>query len=158
MKTKNIFICTALIILLSVAALISAVTIPPTHQNIRYTGRWNFDNPSVPWVAWQGSSIMVKFKGTGISIEMGGTVTDQYRVIIDGKPEKSRRYFSSNRNTYALAKDLADDIHTMEIMKETFKGKTLFYGLEVTGDGLLPLPPRPALRIEFFGDSNMDGS
>ena len=156
-KTK-IIVLVQLLLLLPMESILSAVHIPPTNPDIRYTGRWNFDNPSVPWVAWQGSSIMVKFKGTGISIEMGGTVTDQYRVIIDGKPEKSRRYFSSNRNTYALAKDLADDVHTMEIMKETFKGKTLFYGLEVTGDGLLPLPPRPPLRIEFFGDSNMDGS
>ena len=156
-KTK-IIVLVQLLLLLPMESILSAVHIPPTNPDIRYTGRWNFDNPSVPWVAWQGSSIMVTFKGTGISIEMGGTVTDQYRVIIDGTPEKSRRYFSSNRNTYALAKDLADDVHTMEIMKETFKGKTLFYGLEVTGDGLLPLPPRPALRIEFFGDSNMDGS
>ena len=46
----------------------------------------------------------------------------------------------------------------MELFKETFNGKTLFYGLEVEGVGLLPLPERPALRIAFFGDSNMDGS
>ena len=135
-----------------------AVEILPANSDIRYTGRWNFDDPSIPWVGWQGSSIIVKFEGTGISIEMGGTKTEQYRVIIDGKSDTNRRYFSSTRTTYRLAEDLVDGIHTMEIMKETFNGKTFFYGLDVTGSGILPLPPRPALRIEFLGDSNMDGT
>ena len=135
-----------------------AIKISPDNPDIRYTGRWNFDNPSVPWVSWQGSSIIVKFKGTGINIEMAGVRSEQYRVIIDGTPENNRRYFSSSRNSYELASGLIDGIHTMEIMKETFNDKSFFYGLNVTGDGILPPPARPALRIEFFGDSNMDGS
>jgi hypothetical protein len=101
---------------------------------------------------------MVKFEGTGISLEMGGTHTDQYRVIIDGVPETGRRYFSSATATHVLAEGLAEGIHSMELMKETFNGMSYFYGLEVEGTGLLELPDRPALRIEFFGDSNMDGS
>ena len=134
------------------------VKISPADPDIRYTGRWNFDDPSNPWVGWQGSSIIVNFEGTGISVEMGGTHTDQYRVIIDGNPETGRRYFSPARNTYVIAEGLTDGIHTMELMKETFYGTSYFHGLDVTGTGILPLPDRPALRIEFFGDSNMDGS
>ena len=135
-----------------------AVRISPTDPDIRYTGRWNFDDPLIPWVGWQGSSIMVKFEGTGISLEMGGTHSDQYRVIIDGIPEKERRYFSASRTSYVIAEGLSDGIHTMELMKETFYGMSYFHGLDVEGSGILSLPDRPALRIEFFGDSNMDGS
>ncbi|NQT26411.1 T9SS type A sorting domain-containing protein [candidate division KSB1 bacterium] len=135
-----------------------AVEILPTNSDIRYTGRWNFDDLSIPWVSWQGSSIIVEFEGTGISIDMSGTRTEQYRVIIDGEPENDRRYFSSSRDTYIMAEGLANGIHTLEIMKETFNGRSYFYGLNVTGNGILPLPDRPALRIEFFGDSNMNGS
>jgi len=140
------------------ATAFGAVRIAPTDPEIRYNGRWNFDDPSIPWVGWQGSSIMVKFEGTGISVEMGGTHTDQYRVIIDGVPEADRRYFSSSTDTYILAVGLAEGIHTMELMKETFYGMSYFYGLDVEGTGILPLSDRPDLRIEFFGDSNMDGS
>ena len=59
-------IAVQLLLLLLEATLIAAVSIPPTDPDIRYTGRWNFDDPSIPWVGWQGSSIMVKFEGTGL--------------------------------------------------------------------------------------------
>ncbi|RLD71563.1 MAG: hypothetical protein DRI98_04805 [Bacteroidetes bacterium] len=154
---KQILWCQVLLLLMVLTSS-AAVRVSPSDPQVRYTGRWNFDNPSIPWVGWQGSSIMVKFEGTGISVEMGGTHTDQYRVIIDGIPESTRRYFSSSTNTYVLAEGLSDSIHTMELLKETFYGMSYFHGLDVEGTGILPLPERPALRIEFYGDSNMDGS
>jgi len=153
---SRIIWCVALLLVATTAS--GTVRVSPTDPDIRYTGRWNFDNPLVPWVGWQGSSILVKFEGTGISVEMGGTHTDQYRIIIDGVPESGRRYFSPSTDTYVLAEGLADGIHTMELFKETFYGLSYFYGLEVEGNGLVALPDRPALRIGFFGDSNMDGS
>jgi hypothetical protein len=65
---------------------------------------------------------------------------------------------SRNRATYTLADGLADTEHTVVIMKETFYGaNTTFYGFEITGTLMAP-PARPSLRIEYFGDSNMDGS
>jgi hypothetical protein len=154
---SRIIMCAVLLLFFGTAASIT-VKISPANPDIRYTGRWNFDDTSIPWVGWQGSTIMVKFEGTGISIEMSGTGNDQYRVIIDGVPETRRRYFSADRNIYVIAEGLSDTIHTMELMKETFYHIFSFYGLEVTGSGIIPLPDRPALRIEFFGDSNMDGS
>jgi hypothetical protein len=135
------------------------VKVSPTDPNIRYTGRWNFDDPEVPWVVWTGASIKVKFQGTGIAIEIDPRgETEQYRVVIDGVPEKDRRHFSPGKETYELAAGLSDGPHTLELMKETLKSyRSLFHGFIVRGTGLLPLPPRPALRIEFFGDSNMMG-
>ena len=148
-----------LVLILAVNSIANAVIISPTNSNIRYVGRWNFDNPEVPWVYWQGSSIIVNFKGTGISIDIdAGTKKGQYRVVIDGVPEADRRYFSNKRKKYPLASGLTDGIHKLEIMKETRSGNSQFYGFEVTGAGLVAPPPRPALRIEFFGDSNMDGT
>ena len=44
------------------------------------------------------------------------------------------------------------------LLGESRRGGVGGDGLEVSGDGLLPLPPRSSLRIEFFGDSNMNGS
>jgi hypothetical protein len=148
-----------LVLMLTVSSIANAVIINPTDSNIRYVGRWNFDNPDVPWVYWQGSSIIVNFKGTGISIDIdAGANTGQYRVVIDGVPEAQRRYFSNKRKTYPLASGLSDGIHKLEIMKETRSGNSQFYGFDVAGAGLVAQPARPALRIEFFGDSNMDGT
>jgi len=138
--------------------ILGETNVAPTDPNLRYTGRWNFDDPSNPWVAWQGASIMIKFQGTGITVDFSGTHTDQFRVVIDGTPESERRYFQQSQNTYTLASDLPDAIHTLEIIKETFVGFSNFHGFHIVGEGILPLPERPTLRIEYFGDSNMDGS
>ena len=147
-----------LVLLLTVSSIASAVFIDPADPNIQYVGRWNFDDPSVPWVYWQGSSIIVNFEGTGISIDIdAGSSTGQYRVIIDDVAEADREYFSKDRETYPLASDLPEGIHKLEIMKETTSGNSKFYGFDVTGTGLVAPPARPSLRIEYFGDSNMSG-
>jgi len=134
------------------------VSIPPSDPGIRYTGRWNFDNPREPWVGWQGSSILVNFKGKGLSVELGGEKTEQFRIILDGVPGEERLFVSPERASYVLAENLDDGIHRLEIFKETFKGRSFFHGLKVEGLGLVPLQERPDLRIVYFGDSNMNGS
>ncbi|MCK4751711.1 MAG: hypothetical protein KAT15_31865, partial [Bacteroidales bacterium] len=48
-----------LVVFLLVGARASGVVrVSPTDPNIRYTGRWNFDNPSVPWIYKSGISSM----------------------------------------------------------------------------------------------------
>lgn len=134
-------------------------TIQPDNPNIRYTGRWNFDNPREPCIVWQGSSILVKFCGTAVNVDLDpGARTKQYRVIIDGKPNAERLYMEPGRKEYTLAENLALGEHTVELFKETFTGeKTTLYALSISGT-LLDPTPRPSLRIEWFGDSNMDGT
>jgi hypothetical protein len=79
-------------------------------------------------------------------------------VIIDGVPNDTLLSVVSGRKMYVLASGLSNGLHVVEIMKETFHGtNTTFYGLDLTGTIESP-PARPARRIEFFGDSNMDGS
>ncbi|MHC5183938.1 MAG: GDSL-type esterase/lipase family protein [Planctomycetota bacterium] len=139
-----------------------ALSVDPSHSSIQYMGRWNFDDPSQPWVAWKGSAVKIKFSGTGITGEFdAGSSNEQYRIIIDGVPNADTTTFSWKKSTYTLASSLSDGEHTVEVMKETFNNNnTTFYGFEITGSSpaILPLPPKPSMRIEFFGDSNMDGS
>ncbi len=147
---------------LSFAGVSAAVSIAPTDSNIQYMGRWNFSDSSEPWVGWKGSTVKVKFNGTEITGEFdAGSSNEQYRIIIDGVANAGTTTFSSSRDTYTLASGLSDSEHTVEVMKETFiNNNTTFYGFEITGSSpaILPLPPKPSLRIEYFGDSNMDGS
>ena len=151
-----------LVLFLTISSIANGVFIDPTDPNIQYFGRWNFDDPSAPWVFWQGSSIIVNFEGTGIAIDIdaanNGYWTAKYRVIIDDVSQAGTLEFSYTRETYTLASGLADGVHKLEIMKENRSGNSIFYGLEVTGAGLVAPPTRPSLRIEYFGDSNMDGS
>ena len=125
--------------------------ISPVDPNIRYNGRWNFDDPSVPWVLWQGSSILVKFEGTGLSMDIGLSNAEQYRVIIDGVPETSRRKISAGRDTYVLAENLQEGIHTIEFFKETFYGKSHFHGLEDTS-----VLPENAVQLASWSKGNLN--
>jgi hypothetical protein len=141
------------------AATTSMTSISPSDPNIQYHGRWNFSDPMVRWAYWQGSSILVNFDGTAISLDIEAqSRTEQYRIVLDGVVQPDRLYVTG-RQTKVLASGLSPGIHTLQVMKETWVGgKSFFHGLEVAGNGLVAPPPRPALRIEFFGDSNMDGS
>jgi hypothetical protein len=158
MKSNPIRYVLPVLLLFTVAGA-QGVTVSPANTNIQYHGRWNFSNPSVPWVYWQGASIILNFDGTGISADIEAeNSTEQYRVILDGVAQPGLLYVTG-RQTKVLASGLAPGIHSLQLMKETWYGdKTFLHGLEITGSGLVAPPPRPGLRIEFFGDSNMDGS
>ena len=139
-----------------------AAGIDPADSRIHYTGRWEFSNPSAPWCAWQGSSIMASFNGTAIRAEFdGGSRPEHIRVIIDGNSADSRKLkLSPRRQTYTLASGLDRGRHRIEIVKETYtgKGRMTLYGFKVTGEGLVEmLDAQPHLRIVFYGDSNLAG-
>lgn len=134
-------------------------TILPSDPNIQFTGRWNFDTPDQPWVVWQGSTLLICFNGTDIQAELiAEKNVQQFRVIVDGVPNAQRLYLNPGKNLVSIAQDLSSGEHTIEIMKETFTtSKTTFLGFKLSGTVLAP-PVRPALRIEWFGDSNMAGN
>ncbi len=159
MKITTIFKAITFYALASLATFTQAETIDPTNTNIQYSGRWNFDNPSEPTVSWQGSTILIKFDGTSISADINaGTGIEYFRVIVDGVANSDVLQMRKNRRTYLLADNLSPGEHTIILMKETFyTTKTTFYGFDITGNILSP-PAKPSLRIEFLGDSNMDGT
>jgi hypothetical protein len=158
---RKIYLCGALACCIALFMTINAhgATIDPDNAHIQYHGRWNMDVPKKPWIVWQGSSIIVKFEGTNITGTFDvSTRKKQYRVIVDGAPNAERLYMEPGLKTYTLADNLPSGEHTVELFQETFTtNKTTFHGLEIEGNLLSP-PPRPKLRIEWFGDSNMDGT
>ncbi len=152
----------------SISCLANAAVIDPSNPNLQYTGRWNFDNPSAPKVTWHGSTLKFRFNGTSASIDIdagarspyGNSWQEQYRVIIDGVPNPDRIFMPKGRATYTLANNLPAGDHTIELFKETtyaYTSASTIYGIDIDGT-LLPPPTRPNLRIEFLGDSNMDGT
>ena len=152
-----------LIVAAFTAALVCAepLVVTADHPHIRYTGRWDFSRPAAPRVHWQGSSIQVWFTGAALSasLENGGEA-EQYRVIIDGEAARDRLEVAAGRRDYRLASDLdTRAVHHVELFKETFYGGPIdFHGLRIEGGELRRPPPRPDLKIAFFGDSNMAGA
>jgi hypothetical protein len=127
---------------------------------LRYTGRWNFDDPTAPWVGWQGSTVSVAFSGSGISATVDfGDEGELLRVIVDGVPEEPARFVPGGKQTIVLATELDPEAeHTITLMKEEYATSNLiFHGFELTDGTLTELPPRAEKRIAFFGDSNMEG-
>lgn len=131
----------------------------PTDPEIQYVGRWDFTNPEQPNCGWQGSSIRVRFEGGGLRAELSsGSVTETFRVVLDGDYAASTKVFVGARKFYALAKGLGSGAHVIELVKETYHGtNSTLYGLEVAGRGLVAPPALPGRRIEFYGDSNLAG-
>ncbi len=138
----------------------NVMSITADDPNIRYTGRWNFDDAKAPWVGWQGSTVSMRFSGSTISadIDMSGE-GERLRVIVDGVPEEPARFIAPGRQDIVLASDLDPNVeHTLVLMKEAYAFTRLkLHGFETTDGKLLEMPPRPDMRIAFFGDSNMEG-
>ena len=153
--------------LIVVAAFIAAaagaepLVVAADHPHIRYTGRWDFSQPTAPRMHWQGSSIQVWFTGTALSASLENSgESEQYRVIVDGKAARERLEVAMGTRDYRLASGLdARAVHHVELFKETFYGDAIdFHGLRIEGGELRRPPARPSLKIAFFGDSNTAGA
>ncbi|MBN1412124.1 MAG: hypothetical protein JW969_14870 [Spirochaetales bacterium] len=130
--------------------------IDPDDPAIQYCGRIDFSNPRQPRFSLPGISIKTGFEGTGIDISMNNSTSNNYfNVIIDGK-EPSFIHALKGEKTYALARNLSDGVHAIEIFKrtESGQGKTDFLGFNIEEGKKLTAPePLPGRKIEFIGDS-----
>jgi len=137
-----------------------ATAVGADDTNVRYTGRWNFDDPAEPWVGWSGSTVSIRFRGSEISAEIDfGDEGERLRIVVDGVPEEPARFIPAGERSVVLATGLdAETEHTVVLMKEEYATSVLtFSGFSVRGSEILPLPPSPTMRIAFYGDSNMEG-
>lgn len=139
-----------------------AAALPPQDQAL-LTGRFDLSNPSTPVFSHVSSSIKANFRGTGISATLSSASGTSYlTIIIDGKADPAaRRLIKVDRRrprSFMLAKGLPAGDHQVEVVKENqYDTKVAFHGLKVAGGVLLPKPPRPALSLDFYGDSNPAG-
>ena len=127
---------------------LSVTTISPADSRLRYTGRWNVADPSLPFVGWQGASVSLRFDGTDLEATLDpGSKTEYFRVIIDDDHLGSRRFAAApGIATYTLAQGLENGNHTIELVKETYMGTNwTLHGFTLTGVDLLnPLHPHHA--------------
>ena len=132
----------------------------PGDPNIRYMGRIDFSNPDKPLFAFPNVTIKTKFKGTTLNLLLkdynGSDFSDNYFQSITDGGTPVKFLVNSVQQTYPVAKDLSDGIHTVEIAKvtESYNGECQFLGFQTDSAKSLVTPdPLPGLKLEFFGNS-----
>jgi lysophospholipase L1-like esterase len=150
---------------LPAAAADGSIAIAPNHPLVSYLGRVDCRNAGGPLLGFVGSSVRLRFVGTGLELKLkdfgGGTpqTTNYYDVSIDGQAP-SLLEVSPQKQQYVLAANLSEGEHQVELFKRVEAtpagnvgaGKGQILGFVLHGKQLLPvsLPPR---RLEFIGDS-----
>jgi lysophospholipase L1-like esterase len=129
-----------------------------------------FDTSNVPGevrCAWPGSSIVARFRGTGISAEVQDFGKNYFQVVVDGKELQPLRADREGMNSYVLASGLAQGEHDLVLFKRTDADLGEFALKRLIPEGspaemLAPPPPPPppaaSKRIAFLGDSITAGS
>lgn len=140
----------------------AAQHIAPDHPQLQYTGRIDTADRGGAVVSWPGSRIAGAFSGTSLALVLDDERGMNYfNVHIDGEGARPViLQLDKGEKTYLVANGLAPGRHTFALVKRTEgeEGATVFRGLALDdGAGLLAPPPRPARRIEFFGDSITSG-
>ena len=129
---------------------------------IQYVGRVDFYNPLIPRIWAPGVYIKAKFKGSKCELlitdeEQGGTNHNYLEIVVDnGKPYRIQT--TSQDNVINVPDGLSEGEHTILICKDTESniGYIEFTGIRCVA--LLPLPAKPARKIEYFGDSITSGA
>ena len=149
-------------ILLLICNSAIAMIIPPENHHYSYTGRIDFSSPQTPVISWPGTSIKARFTGNYLAILLNDHEGKNFfNVIIDG--DDLTPYVvqaEKGKHKYVIATSLSTGEHQMEIYKRTEgeDGLTTFLGIEIADNAtLLPAPPKPIRRIEFYGDSITSG-
>jgi hypothetical protein len=128
---------------------------------VQFLGRFDTRDPAGPKASWPGVRIVARFHGTTASVKMneidyawqeGGP--SEWDVTIDGNL-RPKVVMQAGIHDYALASDLMDGDHTIELFKrsEAQNGITQFLGFDFGGGALLAPPGRKIRKLELIGDS-----
>jgi hypothetical protein len=154
--------CSLLLAAAAFAAQATAATVPPQDPKLQYTGRIDFANPSAPVITWPNTSIAGNFDGGSLAVRLDDQYGKNYfNVFIDGDlAHPFVIHADKGEKTYPVAGHFKAGSHSFLITKRTEgeEGATRFLGLKLDDRArLLPPSPRPAHKIEFFGDSITSG-
>src|SRR6185503_1101932 len=96
----------------------SVANIDAQNKLLQYEGRIGLNNPGVAEIYWPGSSVKIRFKGTGITAILKDQRGDNYYNIIIYDSIHVLK-LDTARKTYILANHLPDGFHTAELFRRT---------------------------------------
>jgi lysophospholipase L1-like esterase len=131
---------------------------------VQFIGRFDTTDAVGPRTAWPGARIVARFAATDVDVKL--TQTDgfsggptYFNIIREGA--FAGTFSVAGTQTVRIASGLAGgSTHTIEIEKRTEApfGTVRFEGFTFTGGaGLLAPPVRLPRKLEFLGDSTIDG-
>lgn len=127
------------------------------HPMLQYSGRIDRSSIEAPVLVYPCSYIKMKFSGTCVSavVENHKAYFGSYLgYFIDGE-QGCVKLSESGREAVMLADGLSDGVHEVMLFKRMDGCHTFtFYGFEIEdGARLCEVEPKPARRIEVYGDS-----
>jgi hypothetical protein len=160
--TLSLALAALLPTMLHASLALAGTPVAPDDRQLQYTGRIDFSSPAAPVISWPNTSIAGSFTGTSLALKLDDQHGKNYfNVFLDGDLGAPLVLEAKQGEArYVVVEKLAPGKHSFLITKRTEgeEGATVFRGLELDdGATLLAPPPRPARRIEFFGDSITSG-
>jgi lysophospholipase L1-like esterase len=128
---------------------------PLVTRGLRVVGRATLDTSDATAFAWSGAGVALRFRGTGVSIELQSDVDGMiHDVRVDGlrrDPVTSQ----TTRRSITLASGLTQGEHNVFLTRETEgqMGTSTLGAVRVTDGELLAPGPQPLPLIEVVGDS-----
>jgi lysophospholipase L1-like esterase len=130
---------------------------------VRFVARVDRTNAMGPRFAWSGSTILARFTGSSIGIDLMGPTT-YFDVSIDGTMQAAPLLLQTGTTSYPLATGLAAGPHELTVYRRnepgiSTTGDTTYLGLilDPAGGALLPPSLPSTRRIEIVGDSVTSG-
>ncbi len=141
---------------------------PANDARLQYMGRIDFQNPAAPSFAWAGSTITLRFRGSGLVCffdDLGDWWAENGNAIgiaLDDQPFRQITLRKGVRDQSINLTGLLDGEHSLTLIKQLGPGAgcgtLVFRGLELAPlTTLLLPPPRPTIKIEIYGDSITEG-
>lgn len=106
--------------------------------------------------AWSGSSATLRFRGTGLSVDLKDSGQNRFYALVDGELRPEKIVPGRGVHTVELASQLPDGEHTVTLVRltEALVGETQLLQIRLPpGAELLPPPAPRERRIELIGDS-----
>ncbi len=130
---------------------------PVLPSSLRFVGRFDLSDPTVPIASWAGSRIIASFQATAVQFTLTetsfGKGNSQYDLLLDSNLLQSIS-LQEGTKTYAV-NNLDGNPHTIELYRrsEPQISTTAFHGFTFSNGGLIGTPPTAKHSIEFLGDS-----
>lgn len=130
--------------------------IAPQDEAVSYQSRVDRRTVDSVDLYWSGAAVRVTFEGDSLFATLQDERGDNYFNVIIDQDSVRLLPIDTTKTKYLLAAGLPLGSHTVELFKRTewIKGKTSFFGFEVTG--IAPKVSKPATKrrkMEFYGNS-----
>jgi len=123
---------------------------------VRWIGRVDLmTDAQHPRFGWSGTGFVARFTGTSLTAQLNNGSAMLLKPVVDTKPQ-AVIMAPAGQGSYVLASGLSNEVHTVELYKQTegAQGNAQLMGLTVGGGGALMAPPDPPDRfLEVLGDS-----